>query len=552
MSILEKLNLGIVGAAGRGAAFTAALEAGGARLAAVCDLDRARLDAIPAYAGVEKYTDYEDMLAHAELDAMVIATPQHLHAAQAIRALERGWHVLSEVPAAVDLEEARRLVQAASAAGPVYMLAENYNYFKGNVLVRELVRQGLFGQVYYAEGEYLHNVRGYIPRTPWRRHWQMGIDGNTYPTHELGPILSWMPGDRVARLACEGSGRHYNDPDGQPLHQDTSLMLCKTARGALIKIRLDLVSERPESVRYQLQGTDGVYESEPWGGGFDRIWLRSLSQQVRWLETASLAKIDALAEKYLPEEWRNPPPAALKSGHDGGDYFVLMDFLSAARGEKPSPLDIHAAMDMTLPGLVSQQSIQQDGSWLDVPDARAWVGRPTATGQLHMVLSDEALQVRDLPPVPPGYRLRPYRPEDESGYYTLMARAGFEGWSARRMQGVLFSVLPGGFFVVEYAASGQVVASAMAQHVPTPLHPYGGQLGWVATEPGHRGRGLGTLVTAAATRHLVEAGYRRIYLLTDDFRLSAIRIYLALGYSPLYHTPDMQARWQAVFQQLGI
>ncbi len=134
-------------------------------------------------------------------------------------------------------------------------------------------------------------------------------------------------------------------------------MVCKTARGALIKIRLDLVSERPESVRFQLQGTDGVYESEPWGGGFDRIWLRGLSQKVKWLDASALAQIDTLAEKYLPDWWRHPPEAALKAGHDGGDFFVLMDFLAAARGEQPSPLDIHAAMDMTLPGLVSQQSI---------------------------------------------------------------------------------------------------------------------------------------------------------------------------------------------------
>ncbi len=551
MPVLEKLNIGIVGAAGRGASFSAALEANGARLQAVCDLNREKLEENPAFTAAEKYSEYENMLEHAALDAVIVGTPQQLHAAQAGQALERGLHVLSEVPAAVSIEEARRLVQAASAARSIYMLAENYNYFKGNILVRELARQGLFGEVYYAEGEYLHNVRSYIPRTPWRRHWQMGIDGNTYPTHELGPILSWMPGDRVARLACEGSGRHYTDGDGQALHQDTSLMVCKTARGALIKIRLDLVSERPESVRFQLQGTHGVYESEPWGGGFDRIWLRGLSQQVKWLEAAALAQIDTLAEKYLPDWWRHPPEAALKAGHDGGDFFVLMDFLAAARGEQPSPLDIHAAMDMTLPGLVSQQSIAQEGAWLDVPDSRVWVGQPLPTGQLQMVLSAEALAGRDLPPVASGYRLRQCRPEDEAGYYALMTRAGFDGWMAERMGKVLPTVLPGGFFVIEHLASGQVAASALAQHVPTELHPFGGQLGWVATDPDHRGRKLGTLVTAAATRRLVEAGYRRIYLLTDDFRLPAIRIYLALGYTPLYHAPDMQHRWQSVLRLLG-
>ena len=287
------------------------------------------------------------------------------------------------------------------------------------------------------------------------------------------------------------------------------------------------------------------------GGGFDRIWLRSLSQKVKWLDAAALTEIDALAEEYLPVWWRHPPEAALKLGHDGGDFFVLMDFLAAARGEGPSPLDIHAAMDMTLPGLVSQKSILQNGAWLDVPDSRKWVGRPQPMGQLQMVLSEESLQGCDLPPIPSGYRLRQYQPGDEAGYYDLMARAGFDGWGTERMQEVLKTVLPDGFIVVEHPSSGQIVASALAQHEPTVLHPFGGQLGWVATDPDHRGRKLGTLVTAAATRRLIDAGYRHIYLLTDDFRLPAIRIYLALGYAPLYHAPGIQERWQAVLQQLG-
>jgi len=42
------------------------------------------------------------------------------------------------------------------------------------------------------------------------------------------------------------------------------------------------------------------------------------------------------------------------------------------QGKCPNPIDIHAAMDMTLPGLISQQSIKEDGRWIDVPDSREW------------------------------------------------------------------------------------------------------------------------------------------------------------------------------------
>ena len=49
-----------------------------------------------------------------------------------------------------------------------------------------------------------------------------------------------------------------------------------------------------------------------------------------------------------------------------------MDFLAAVKGERPPAVGVHEALDMTLPGLVSQESIQRGGEWLEVPDSRAW------------------------------------------------------------------------------------------------------------------------------------------------------------------------------------
>ena len=64
----------------------------------------------------------------------------------------------------------------------------------------------------------------------------------------------------------------------------------------------------------------------------------------------------------------------------------------------------------------------------------------------------------------------------------------------------------------------------MALHLPLEYHPCGGELGWVAGDPEHKGSGLGFAVCAAVTRRLLEIGYRNIYLLTDDFRLPAIKL----------------------------
>ncbi len=370
---LERLNIALVGAASRGGSFATAFAAHPrTRIHAVCDVRGDLLAEAQAKTGaVEAYSDYAEMLEKSDIDAVVIGTPMQFHAPQAIAALEKEIHVLSEVTAGVTVEECRALVAAARRSRAVYMMAENYAYMKPNVLVKELARRGLFGELYYAEGEYIHELKALNEQTPWRRTWQTGIDGITYPTHSLGPILQWLGDDRVARVCCEGSGHHYRDPRGaQYENQDSCVLLAKTVRGALIKIRVDMLSNRPHAMtNYQLQGTAGCYESARTRqfGERDKIWLAGLAPDAHtWLDLASLEA------DYLPAMWRNPPPEALAAGHGGGDYFEIMDFVASIVDAAPCPIGIHEAMDMTLPGLVSQASIQAGGAWLDVPDSRAW------------------------------------------------------------------------------------------------------------------------------------------------------------------------------------
>ena len=371
MSMNEQLTIGVVGACARGGHFKSVFDAiPSARIHAVCDTNAEGLDEAAARLGAdEKYTDYGAMLDASKLDAVLIGTPMYLHGPQAVAALNRNIHVFSEVTAAVTVDECRGLIEACKRSEAIYMMGENYIYTRPNALVASLVQQGLFGTPYYAEGEYLHELKGMNKDTPWRRQWQTGIDGVTYGTHSLGPILQWMPGDRVESICCAGSGHHWPDLDGREFEaQDTSVMLCKMARGGLVKIRVDMISDRPHAMtNYQLQGTDGCYESARVEGDRDRVWLRSRSKHVNdWLDLKSLE------DEFLPDHWRDVPEAAEQAGHGGGDFFEILDFVEAAKGNKANPIDIHAAMDMTLPGLVSQQSIAEDGGWIDVPDSREW------------------------------------------------------------------------------------------------------------------------------------------------------------------------------------
>lgn len=176
---------------------------------------------------------------------------------------------------------------------------------------------------------------------------------------------------------------------------------------------------------------------------------------------------------------------------------------------------------------------------------------PPAVPQLQM-LWPEGRAVA-APQVPAGYRLRCWRPGEEAAHARLMQVAGFADWKAQALAEVwLNRILPDGFFVIAEAASGTLVATTMATHNPTPEHPFGGELGWVAADPAHAGKGLGFATCAAVTARFLAAGYRRIYLRTDDHRLPAIRTYLKLGWRPRTWDADSQRRWTAVCERVAM
>jgi mycothiol synthase len=154
--------------------------------------------------------------------------------------------------------------------------------------------------------------------------------------------------------------------------------------------------------------------------------------------------------------------------------------------------------------------------------------------------------------LPEEYVLRTYRAGDQDEHIRVMRKAGFKNWSAKSIEESLPRCLPDGFFVVEHKADARLVATAMASHNPLEHHPSGGELGWVAADPEHRGKGLGYCVCAAVTARFLQAGYKNLFLRTDDFRLPAIKTYLKLGWIPFLFAPDMQQRWISVCSKLGI
>lgn len=152
-----------------------------------------------------------------------------------------------------------------------------------------------------------------------------------------------------------------------------------------------------------------------------------------------------------------------------------------------------------------------------------------------------------IPDLPEGYELRQYRSDDEVAYKDLF-NLGFEG---DRLEHTLAHVLATGFFVIVHMASGQIVASCVAERGSWDDGHDRGILGWLIVDPSHAGLGLGTIVAAKVTNRLVEEGYGEPGLGTEDFRLTAIGIYLGLGWRPYLYLESMERRWLETYERLG-
>jgi predicted dehydrogenase len=370
---VEQLRIGLVGRRSR-AAIAGLQSLPECRIVGVCDLDPVELERVGDLASVPaagRFLRYDDLLERARPDAVFVATPMDLHVPQAIQALDAGIHVLSEVTAAVDLDQCRQLVRAVRRSTAQYMMAENACYQKQNMVVRAMAQAGTFGQCYFAEGEYVHEIKHLHHQSDgsptWRATWQGGKRGATYVTHPLGPALEFFgPAARVATVNCVGSGVHT---DPQHPHDDTCIVLCQLNAGGLIRIRLDMMSNRPQNRYLSLQGTQGCYEGPRDVGGDHRVWLEAdrdpaAGGERRW------RSLSDYAEEYLPAMWRAVTPEALAAGHGGSDYFCVRDFARAILDGRPVPIDVYRAMDYTVPGLISEQSIAQQGAPVAVPYLR--------------------------------------------------------------------------------------------------------------------------------------------------------------------------------------
>ena len=362
-----------------------------AKITAICDVRKSRTDHVleilkehnqkPAV-----YTDspdaWKEMVKRDDIDLVIIATPWDEHVPMCVYSMQQGKHVAVEVPAAVTLDECWQMVDTAEETQRNCMMMENVCYGDEELWILNMVEQGVFGTLTYAEASYIHDLKqsmfnktGYYNQFRIRHHVRQ--DGNLYPTHGLGPVAQYMGiarGDRFDRLVSmssleaslseysltvENDNEFYNRKDFA--HGDMNNCLIKTANGRTILLQHDVVTPRPYSRINALAGTQAYHEGYP-----SRLSMMAKGHGHRWLDESEYKE---MYTKYRHPIWdKLKEEIAKNGGHGGMDFVQIYRLIDCFNRGVPLDMDVYDGADWSVITPLSKLSIELGSIPVNFPD----------------------------------------------------------------------------------------------------------------------------------------------------------------------------------------
>ena len=327
-------------------------------------------------------TDYKELLALKDVEAVIVATSWETHVSVSIDAMRAGKATGMEVGGAYNLEELWELVDVYEETKTPFMFLENCCYGEFELMVTNIVRQGDFGDVLYCSGAYSHDLREEIAGGIDTHHYRLAEYTNfnceNYPTHELGPIaklLNITSGNRftkVVSMASKSIGlKHYiaNNPKYKDRlgHVDfkqgdvvTTMIECEN--GETIFLKLDTTLPRLYERGLTASGTKGFYnqttQSVILDGKIDH-------EHTAYKDVFFNAKD---YNDYLPDDWKNITPDQIKAGHGGMDFVMLKHFIDCIKNKKPMPIDVYDAVTWMCITALSEESIAKGSIPVECPD----------------------------------------------------------------------------------------------------------------------------------------------------------------------------------------
>ncbi|MFV1968523.1 MAG: Gfo/Idh/MocA family protein [Pirellulaceae bacterium] len=385
------VRVGIIGVGNRGTSLLGQLlSMDGVSVLALCDINLdhlRRAQDITEKAGQKRpegYSEGEDrayklLLDREDLDAVLIATPWGWHTPMAVYGMRAGKYVGVEVPAAITMQQCWDLVDTHEQTGVPCMMLENWSFRRDNLAVLNMIRRGLLGDVVHCHCAHSHDCID---------HWFFDSDGNDrwpakyllernadqYPTHSLGPVLSWMDincGDAFAYVTSTASastginayfarkfGSEHPHAQRKYAQGDIVTTVIKTKKGKTIVINYDMQLPRPYDNRWTVQGSKGIYNEQR-----NAVYLIDRSPEYETWES-----FDPYQKEFEHAWWKTMRRQRAGLGHGGTDTLELQQFLAAVRDKTQTPIDVYDSVVMSAIVPLSEQSIAGGSAPVPCPD----------------------------------------------------------------------------------------------------------------------------------------------------------------------------------------
>ncbi len=377
----KSVRIGVVGTGNRGTfLMRTLLEIEGVEVPALCDINKEHLDRA-AQLCVDKGRkkpdlyfknehSYEQLMDRGDLDGVIIATYWNWHTTMALYAMKKGIYPGVEVPIALTLDECWDLVKASEKTGVPCMMLENWSFRRDNLAVLNMIRAGLFGEIVHSHCAHSHDCVDHFffdkddGHMRWPGEYLVKYNRDQYPTHSLGPVLSWLDintGDRFTEIysaatASKGINAYLTRHFGPDLptaklkykQGDIVTSTIKTAKGKTVIVNYDMQLPRPYDNRWMVQGTLGIYREQP-----STVYLTGRSPQYHQWED-----FKPYEEQYLHPWWKDKSMTG--GGHGGVDKLELSLFTDAVRNKTQTPIDVYDSVTMSAVVALSGLSIEKD------------------------------------------------------------------------------------------------------------------------------------------------------------------------------------------------
>jgi predicted dehydrogenase len=276
MNAVAKLGVGVIGL-GVGEQLAAAFDRHpDCRLAALCDLDQARLLEVGAkFPAAKRYMSAEELIDDSALQIVVVASYDDHHGGQILRALRANRHVFSEKPMCLTEADAAAIRKALADAPGLRLSSNTILRMSPRFLnLRHKILSGSMGKLFYAEGDYNYGrlqklSQGWRGRIP---NYSVMLGGGIH----MVDLLLWLMGTTAVEVSAYGNGIASRSERSPFEGHDLAVALVRFADGAVAKVAANFGCVFPHFHRLLLYGTEGTYENAvP-----DALWYKSRDPAV--------------------------------------------------------------------------------------------------------------------------------------------------------------------------------------------------------------------------------------------------------------------------------